>query len=141
MHLIVEMRYGSHLFGTATPQSDIDLKGVYLPKARDILLQRVKPSHVFSPPKARGQKNSPGDVDREIYSLQRFLSLLAEGQTTALDMLFAPDSALTMQPGTLWQEIRANPSADFAAFGRVFRLLSPPSQYLWHQGIACRGSA
>lgn len=108
MHLIVEMRYGSHLFGTATPQSDIDLKAVYLPEARDILLQRVKPSLVFSPPKAHGQKNAPGDVDREIYSLQRFLSLLAEGQTTALDMLFAPDSALTMPPGALWQEIRAN---------------------------------
>ena len=108
MHLIVEMRYGSHLFGTATPSSDIDLKGVYLPEARDILLQRVKPSLVSSPPKAHGQKNAPGDIDREIYSLQRFLSLLAEGQTTALDMLFAPDSALTMQPDALWQEIRAN---------------------------------
>jgi predicted nucleotidyltransferase len=44
MELIVEMRFGSHLYGTATPESDLDFKGVYLPEARDILLQRVKPT-------------------------------------------------------------------------------------------------
>ncbi len=108
MELIVEMRYGSHLYGTDTPQSDIDLKSVYLPEARDILLQRVKATIVITPPKAPGQKNAPGEVDRETYSLQRFLGLLAEGQTMALDMLFAPDSALTMPPAPLWREIQAN---------------------------------
>jgi predicted nucleotidyltransferase len=41
MDLIVEMRFGSHLYGTDTPESDLDLKGVYLPEARDILLRRV----------------------------------------------------------------------------------------------------
>jgi transposase len=33
MDLIVEMRFGSHLYGTATPQSDLDFKAVYLPAA------------------------------------------------------------------------------------------------------------
>jgi hypothetical protein len=108
MELIVEMRYGSHLYGTDTPQSDIDLKSVYLPEARDILLQRVKATIVITPPKPPGQKNAPGEVDRETYSLQRFLGLLAEGQTMALDMLFAPDSALTMPPAPLWRELQAN---------------------------------
>jgi predicted nucleotidyltransferase len=42
MRLIVEMRFGSHLYGTATPLSDLDYKGVYLPDGRDILLQRVR---------------------------------------------------------------------------------------------------
>jgi hypothetical protein len=108
MQLIVEMRYGSHLYGTATPQSDIDLKSVYLPEAQDILLQRVKATIVITPPKPPGQKNLPGEVDRETYSLQRFLGLLAEGQTMALDMLFAPESAMTMPPTPLWREIQAN---------------------------------
>jgi RNA repair pathway DNA polymerase beta family len=31
MDLVVKMRFGSHLYGTATPESDLDLKGVYLP--------------------------------------------------------------------------------------------------------------
>jgi hypothetical protein len=92
------MRFGSHLYGTDTPLSDLDLKGVYMPPARDILLQRVKPVISVNPPKPAGQRNAPGDVDREYFSLQRYLGLLAEGQTMALDMLFAPESAMTTPP-------------------------------------------
>jgi hypothetical protein len=108
MNLVVEMRFGSHLYGTATPQSDLDYKAVYLPDARDILLQRVQPTLALFPAKDPGDRNAPGDVDREIFSLQRYLELLAEGQTIALDMLFAPDSAMTMEPAPLWRDIQAN---------------------------------
>ena len=108
MDLIVEMRFGSHLYGTATPQSDLDLKGVYLPEARDILLQRVRGTVDLSREKEPGEKNAPGDVDREIHSLQRYLELLAEGQTIALDMLFAPAWAMVRPPSPLWLEIQFN---------------------------------
>jgi hypothetical protein len=108
MDLIVEMRFGSHLYGTATPESDLDYKAVYLPDARDILLQHVRSTVSLSREKAEGEKNVPGDVDREVHSLQRFLELLAEGQTMALDMLFAPDSAMTGPPAPLWREIQGN---------------------------------
>jgi hypothetical protein len=108
MRLIVEMRFGSHLYGTATPLSDLDCKGVYVPDAREILLQRVKRSVSQSRPKAPGERNSAGDVDRELYSLQRYLELLSEGQTVALDMLFAPDSVMLRDPEPEWREIRAH---------------------------------
>jgi hypothetical protein len=108
MDLIVEMRFGAHLYGTQTPQSDLDLKGVYLPEARDILLQRAAATVIATRGKAPGERNRPGDVDREAFSLQRYLELLAEGQTMALDMLFAPDSAMTIPPQPLWREIQAN---------------------------------
>ena len=36
MDCIVEMRFGAHLYGTETVQSDLALKAVYLPDARDI---------------------------------------------------------------------------------------------------------
>jgi hypothetical protein len=110
MDLIVEMRFGSHLYGTDTPLSDLDLKAVYVPNLDDILLQRVKAAVTSSRSKAPGEKNVPGDVDHEAYSLQRYLELLAEGQTVALDMLYAPDSAMTMPPKPLWREIQANAS-------------------------------
>jgi hypothetical protein len=110
MDLIVEMHFGAHLYGTDTPDSDRDLKGVYLPEPRDILLQRVKSSITSTPAKARGEKNTAGDVDREAYSLQRYLGLLSEGQTVALDMLFAPDAAMTMPPRPLWRQIQAQAS-------------------------------
>jgi hypothetical protein len=108
MRLIVEMRFGSQLYGTATPLSDLDYKGVYVPDGRDILLQRVRGTITQSRPKAPGEKNLVGDVDRELYSLQRYLGLLADGQTVALDMLFAPDAAMLCEPGPEWREIQAN---------------------------------
>ena len=110
MRLIVEMRFGSHLYGTATPLSDLDYKGVYVPDGRDILLQRVRGTISQSRSKAPGEKNSAGDVDRELYSLQRYMELLAEGQTVALDMLFAPEAVMLCEPGPgpEWREIQAN---------------------------------
>lgn len=107
MDLIVEMRFGSHLYGTATPSSDLDFKAVYLPASRDILLQRVRPTIVTGPDKAYGEKTAAGEQEREIHSLQRYLSLLAEGQTVALDMLFAPDSAMVRPCAPLWRDIQA----------------------------------
>lgn len=108
MKLIVELWVGSHLYGTATALSDLDYKGVYVPDAREILLQRVRGTISQTQPKARGEKNAAGDVDREFYSLQRYLELLAEGQMVALDMLFAPDTVMLRDPESQWREIQAN---------------------------------
>lgn len=107
MEPIIQIKYGSHLYGTSTPSSDLDIKGLYIPLAKDILLQRVQPIISFKRPKAHGEKNTSEDVDYELYSPERFLSLLAEGQTMALDMLFAPTSAMLMEPHPLWNEIKA----------------------------------
>lgn len=107
MKTLVEMKFGSHLYGTATPQSDLDVKAVYLPDARDILLQRVRPSINIVREKARGEKNTAEDTDFEAYSPAKFLDLLADGQTVALDMLFAPDDMLLSPPDPVWNEIKA----------------------------------
>jgi hypothetical protein len=104
---MVRMRFGSHLYGTNTPQSDLDIKAVYLPSARDILLQRVKPAVTGHREKGRGEKNTADDTDFEAYSPAKFLDLLSEGQTVALDMLFAPPSAMLEQPHALWVDIQA----------------------------------
>jgi predicted nucleotidyltransferase len=64
MDIIVELRFGSHLYGTATAQSDIDYKAVYIPSARDILLQRVRAAISRPSDKAPGEKNAPGAVDQ-----------------------------------------------------------------------------
>ncbi|WP_031235361.1 DNA polymerase beta superfamily protein [Asticcacaulis sp. AC402] len=107
MKTLVEMKFGSHLYGTATPQSDLDIKAVYLPDARDILLQRVKPSVNIVREKSRGEKNTAEDIDFEAYSPAKFLDLLAEGQTVALDMLFAPADMMLSTPDPVWSEIKA----------------------------------
>lgn len=107
MKTIVSMKFGSHLYGTNTLESDIDYKAVHIPDARDILLQRVQNSISNKRPKAEGEKNAPGDIDQESYSLQRYLQLLAEGQTVSLDMLFAPNSMLSNRT-RLWDHIVNN---------------------------------
>lgn len=108
MRKLVTIKFGSHLYGTTTPASDIDFKSIYVPAARDILLQRVKGSVNNHRQKAEKEKNLPGEVEEESYSLQRYLELAAEGQTVALDILFAPEWSMTEAPAPEWQEVIAN---------------------------------
>lgn len=105
---IVTIKFGSHLYGTSTPSSDIDLKSVQIPDAMDILLQRAKGGAPSVRTKALGEKNEAGELDVENFTLQRFLQLLSEGQTVAIDMLFAPEWAFVGAPSPLWYEIREN---------------------------------
>lgn len=108
MRQIVRIKFGSHLYGTSTPQSDLDFKSVFIPDGRSILLQRAKNAINDQRPKAEREKNYAGEVEEERFSLQRFLGLLAEGQTVALDVLFAPEWAMTDDPSWHWQEILDN---------------------------------
>lgn len=100
--------FGSNLYGTATPASDLDYKSVFVPSARSILLQNAPRTISHSRPKGIGEKNYAGEVDEEQISLQQFLKLAAEGQTMALDMLFAPSSAFVGESSWEWREIIAN---------------------------------
>lgn len=106
--VLAHVRFGSFLYGTSTPRSDLDIKKVVIPPARDILLQRVKPVSNNNRPKADGERNSAEDVDEEIFAFHRYLSLLSEGQTVALDILFAPRWAMLSDPHPLWNEIVRN---------------------------------
>ncbi len=103
--LVVRIEFGSHLYGTNTSSSDHDYKSVFVPCASDILLQRVKGSLGHKVKRVEGDRNSAEDTDDEMYSLQRFLGLLSEGQTVTIDMLFTPKPLIN---SPLWEEIRAN---------------------------------
>jgi hypothetical protein len=99
---IVEIKFGSHLYGTSTPASDIDYKTVFVPDGDAILLQRIKATVTNKRPKQPFEKNVAGEIDQEAYALHRYLQLLAEGQTVALDMLFAPRWAMPSPPDPIW---------------------------------------
>jgi len=106
MKSIVKMLFGSHLYGTETPKSDMDYKGVFLPDKRDLLLGKV-PKSVSSNTKQGNGKNSQEDIDTEIYSLSYFIHLACEGETVALDMLHAPENML-VKTGSIWNAIVSN---------------------------------
>lgn len=90
MNKIFEVKFGSHLYGTNTENSDLDFKGIYLPTAKEIVLGNYKKTITTTRPKQEFERNTKDDVDIEIFSLDRFLDLLVQGQTVALDLLFAP---------------------------------------------------
>ncbi len=104
---IMRVLFGSHLYGTNTEASDTDYKAIHLPTPKEILLQSVRDTIVFGRYKQDGERNTSSDVDVESYSLQYYLKLLAEGQTIAIDMLFAPSSYL-QQTSDLWEHIKEN---------------------------------
>ena len=107
LNIIVKMRFGSHLYGTSTPDSDEDYKGVFLPSKREMLLGNIPKSYSDSRKKEEGEKNTPDDTDMEIYSLHYFIKLACEGQTVALDMLHAPVSML-LKSSPIWCDIVCN---------------------------------
>ena len=104
---IVRIKYGSHLYGTETAASDTDYKGVFLPTKKQIFLGSIPKSYNNAKKKIRGQKNTAGDVDLEVYSLHYFIKLACEGQTVALDMLHAPRDMI-LESSDTWESIIAN---------------------------------
>lgn len=111
MKKLIEIKFGSHLYGTNTENSDLDMKAIYLPEAKDILLGRYKKTISTSRPKRVNERNTKDDIDIEVFSLDRFLQLLMEGQTVALDMIFAPDENVTYKDpdyGFIWDRIKTN---------------------------------
>jgi hypothetical protein len=87
---LVDMTFGSHLYGLSSPSSDRDYKGVYLPSFQDLLLQRFSKSVTSNTKQTNTGKNTSVDTDREFYSLHYFFELAKKGETVALDMLHAP---------------------------------------------------
>lgn len=94
---LIRIKHGSHLYGTSTPSSDLDFKGVHLPSGRDIILQRVPKVIDRRIKVSTSLKNTKDDVDDQSYALQKFIDMLTSGDTVATEILFAPHSAIEEQ--------------------------------------------
>jgi hypothetical protein len=97
------MKFGAHLYGTATPDSDVDYKGIFLPTKEQLLLERAPKSRNYSTGKDE-TRNTKNDIDIELYSLNYFIKLACDGQTVAMDMLHAPDNMI-LQKSKIWDVI------------------------------------
>ena len=100
------MKFGAHLYGTATSDSDVDYKGIFMPTKGEVLLGRIPKSHSHSTGK-EASKNTKNDVDVEIYSFHYFIKLACDGQTVAMDMLHAPEEMM-LQSSKIWKAIIKN---------------------------------
>jgi len=84
------MMFGSHVYGTNLPTSDKDFKGVFIPDAQELVMQRAAKHIRNSTKKDDSKRNTADDVDDELFSYQTYMELIRQGQTVALDMLFTP---------------------------------------------------
>jgi len=79
---------GSKLYGTNTPDSDIDLKGIFLPRKEELILQSVNNSYTDNTNNSK-VKNSKEDIDFSLHSVHNFFNQLYSSETGAVDVLFS----------------------------------------------------
>ena len=96
--------HGSHLYGTSGPQSDVDLKAIYLNDASDIILEEAEKNQRWS---TEEEKNGPEDVDIEAIELRKFVKDALDGQTYAVELLFTPYE-MRLVGTSVWNTIVAN---------------------------------
>jgi len=88
---------GSHLYGTATPESDYDTRGVCLPPL-EVLIDPFMSFDV---------KDSFDGEDRSIYNLAKFMNLCANNNPNVLEMLYVPEK-FTVFKTDLWIRLVEN---------------------------------
>lgn len=88
---ILFTKYGSHIYGTNTPESDLDFKGVAIPPKEYLLgLQSIN-EYNKSGGKNFGERNTKDDVDLVIMALNKFVSDAIKGVPNNMDILFCRD--------------------------------------------------
>ncbi len=102
-NVIMLTKFGSHLYGTDTPDSDTDYKGIFMPTPDQILLGKIPKSINFDS-NPGSNKNEAGDIDCELYSFHYFLELCCKGEMVAIDMLHANEKNIIFST-PLWNEI------------------------------------
>lgn len=94
--VVLELRAGSHLYGTNTPESDVDLRGVVLPLPEEIIgLGRFQ------------QQEKHGDEDTLYYSLPRYIQLLLKGNPNVNEWVNANPADYTVW-GVIGSELWEN---------------------------------
>lgn len=109
----VTILFGSHLYGTNTPDSDLDYKGIYFPSPKEILLGSAVPT-ITRNTKVGDGKNGKNDVDIELWTINQFVKLVTQGQTVAMDFIFAP-------PEFIVEELSETSREDWTEFQKTHR--------------------
>ena len=86
-HTILEVIHGSHAYGTNTPDSDIDLRGVAVPPKRFF----IGFSNIFEQ-NIVGQHGSKEDTT--IYDIRKFFRLTTDSNPNMIELLFVPDRCI-----------------------------------------------
>lgn len=101
--VICLIRHGSSLYGTNTPDSDLDLIGVYIPDPSAAALGLVKDKYEFGT-SDKEAKNTKDDIDETYISIGRFMERFISGDHRTFDMVHA-DPKNTLYATEEWYDI------------------------------------
>jgi len=104
VELLYLCKFGSHLYGTNTENSDLDLKGIFLPSKEQCFLGNASKSLNYSSGN-KDARNTQNDLDIQLWSLQYFLQLVQKGEINALDLLYSATYPNMVLYGTPIMEI------------------------------------
>lgn len=98
--------HGSHLYSLNREGSDVDVKAIYMPKTKDLLLNHCK---------TYNRKNDELDVEIEIKSYPEFVRSCSKVDTNCFDLLHSPDSMYIITITTFfWEHIKLRRSNLYA---------------------------
>lgn len=123
-NIIAKLAHGSKLFGTSTDKSDVDIKTVFTPEAKDILMGRIATTNRLGTTNILG-KNTSDDKDQDNHDLMKFMRLVESGAPEGFEILFAPEEFHLRQPSDIWKRLQSKRQnflhADLAPFERMIR--------------------
>lgn len=83
---IYSVRHGSHAYGTSTPTSDVDVKGICVPPR----VYYLGYSYIFEQEERLASKGHP--EDKVTYSIEKFFRLAADCNPNIIEVLHVDDS-------------------------------------------------
>ena len=93
---ILQIRAGSHLYGTSTADSDEDFIGIFMPDKRHIFgLNRFEEVDLSIKSKNEEGKNTSEAVDNKLYEYRKFMKLAIDNNPQILELLFASQENIT----------------------------------------------
>jgi hypothetical protein len=104
---VVLFLVGSHLYGTSTPQSDMDYEGIFIESPDYVLGCKSCDEVDFSTkhPSKNSRRNTRKDVDCKLYSLKNFFYLLKKANPNKIEHLFIPERNIVYKNEKYWNQI------------------------------------
>lgn len=93
-NLIFKGTSGSHAYGLATPESDIDTRGVFCPPIEELLN-----------PLDQAQQVNDDKNDSQLYSFAKYFKLLFEQNPNIIELLWLPEEMIEIQK-PIWIELK-----------------------------------
>jgi len=106
--IILEIKSGSHLYGTNTSESDVDYQGVFLPSKEYILgIERTEEWNCNEVSKDENGRNTKHAIDRKFYELRKFVNLVMKGNPNIIELCFVNKSNI-VQISSLGEYLMTN---------------------------------